>query len=119
MAQGLDGAEAQGLHPAWKQRLKTCLGLQGATQGEASRLQRAFLTFYLSVGSGRAVQLLPLLGHTWGRAETSVRWRASCPCGGFTQAFPAGLSLRIPASAALASEPTFPHFYDLLVRPLV
>lgn len=24
MAQGLDGAEAQGLHPAWKQRLKTC-----------------------------------------------------------------------------------------------
>lgn len=69
MAQGLDGAEAQGLHPAWKQRLKTCLGLQGATQGEASRLQRAFLTFYLSVGSGRAVQLLPLLGHTWGRAD--------------------------------------------------
>lgn len=118
MAQGLGRAEAQGLHPAWKQRLNTCLGLQGATQGEASWLQRAFLTFYLSVGSGRAVQLLPLLGHTWGRAETSVRWRASCPCGGFTEALLAGLTLRIPASMALTSELTFSHFYDLLMIPL-
>lgn len=59
-AQGLGRAEAQELHPVWKQRLKTCLRLQGATQGEASR--ELFLPFTSAWTTAEPFSCCPSLG---------------------------------------------------------